>query len=152
MKTILTKSAAEAAEFIKNGGIAAFPTETVYGLGANVFDENAIAKIFAAKNRPNDNPLIAHVGNTAQIELLVDKITKIGGAIYRSVFSRAIDFGFAESEKCSADCDRESRHNRCPNAAKRIGAGIYKRLPNANRRAVGKPFGQAFADKLASRV
>ncbi len=75
MKTFLTKSAAEAAEFIKKGGIVAFPTETVYGLGANVFDAAAIAKIFAAKQRPNDNPLIAHVGNLAQIELLVSKIT-----------------------------------------------------------------------------
>ncbi|MBA2495012.1 MAG: Sua5/YciO/YrdC/YwlC family protein, partial [Acidobacteria bacterium] len=57
MKTILTKSPIEAAEFIRRGGIVAFPTETVYGLGANVFDESAIAKIFEAKKRPNDNPL-----------------------------------------------------------------------------------------------
>lgn len=75
MKTILTTSPTEAAKFIKQGGIVAFPTETVYGLGANVFDENAIAKIFAAKRRPNDNPLIAHVGNFGQINLLVSEIT-----------------------------------------------------------------------------
>ncbi len=75
MQTILTKSPIEAAEFIKRGGIVAFPTETVYGLGANVFDEKAVAKIFQAKQRPNDNPLIAHVGNLAQIETLVSKIT-----------------------------------------------------------------------------
>ena len=75
MKTILTNSPKNAAEFIKNGGIAAFPTETVYGLGANVFDEAAIAKIFKAKQRPNDNPLIAHVGNVGQIESLVSEIT-----------------------------------------------------------------------------
>lgn len=49
MKTILTTSSAEAAEFIRRGGTVAFPTETVYGLGANVFDERAIEKIFAAK-------------------------------------------------------------------------------------------------------
>jgi L-threonylcarbamoyladenylate synthase len=75
MKTILTKSTDEAAEFIKNGGIVAFPTETVYGLGANIFDETAIAKIFEAKQRPNDNPLIAHIGNLEQIYLLVSEIT-----------------------------------------------------------------------------
>ena len=75
MKTVLTKSAKEGAEFIKRGGIVAFPTETVYGLGANVFDAAAITKIFAAKRRPNDNPLIAHVGNLKQIELLVKEIT-----------------------------------------------------------------------------
>ena len=75
MQTFLTKSPAKAAEFIKNGGIVAFPTETVYGLGANVFDEKAIAKIFEAKQRPNDNPLIAHVGSLEQINLLVSEIT-----------------------------------------------------------------------------
>lgn len=75
MHTLLTKSPAEAAEFIKRGGIVAFPTETVYGLGANVFDETAIAKIFEAKRRPNDNPLIAHVGEIGQITQVVREIT-----------------------------------------------------------------------------
>ena len=75
MKTILTTSPAEAAAFIRRGGIVAFPTETVYGLGANVFDGRAIAKVFTAKRRPNDNPLIAHVGSVEQIKLLVSEIT-----------------------------------------------------------------------------
>ncbi len=74
MKTVLTRSASEAAEFIRLGGIVAFPTETVYGLGANVFDEAAIRKIFDAKNRPADNPLIAHVSSVDQIELLASEI------------------------------------------------------------------------------
>ena len=76
METVLTKSPIEAAEFIKRGGIVAFPTETVYGLGANVFDEKAIEKIFQAKQRPNDNPLIAHVGSVEQIKLLVSEISE----------------------------------------------------------------------------
>lgn len=75
VKTVLTKSPAEAAEFIKRGGIVAFPTETVYGLGANIFDEAAVAKIFEAKQRPADNPLIAHVATPEQIEELVREIT-----------------------------------------------------------------------------
>ena len=50
-----------AAEIIKNGGLVAIPTETVYGLGANGLDENAVARIFEAKGRPQDNPLILHV-------------------------------------------------------------------------------------------
>jgi L-threonylcarbamoyladenylate synthase len=77
MKTFYTISPKEAAEFIKKGGIVAFPTETVYGLGANVFDENAIAKIFVAKQRPNDNPLIAHVANLNQIRLLALEINEV---------------------------------------------------------------------------
>ena len=52
---------AEAAEILRSGGLLAIPTETVYGLGANGLDEQAVAKIFAAKGRPQDNPLILHV-------------------------------------------------------------------------------------------
>jgi L-threonylcarbamoyladenylate synthase len=77
METFFTDNPSLAAEFIKSGGIVAFPTETVYGLGANVFDERAIAKIFAAKQRPNDNPLIAHVANLNQINLLASEINEI---------------------------------------------------------------------------
>ena len=70
MKTLLTKDVDEAARFIRRGGVVAFPTETVYGLGANVFDTNAIAKVFAAKGRPNDNPLIIHIAEPEQLELV----------------------------------------------------------------------------------
>jgi L-threonylcarbamoyladenylate synthase len=52
---------AEAGEVIRKGGLVAFPTETVYGLGANALDEEAVKKIFIAKGRPQDNPLIVHV-------------------------------------------------------------------------------------------
>lgn len=57
-----------AANIIKNGGLVAIPTETVYGLGANGLDENAVAKIFVAKGRPQDNPLILHVAEPGEIE------------------------------------------------------------------------------------
>lgn len=53
----------EAAKVIKDGGIVAFPTETVYGLGANALDKDAVLKIFEAKGRPQDNPLIVHVAS-----------------------------------------------------------------------------------------
>lgn len=52
-----------AAEIIRNGGIVAFPTETVYGLGADALNEDAVKKIFEAKGRPQDNPLIIHVAS-----------------------------------------------------------------------------------------
>ena len=57
-----------AAEIIKNGGLVAIPTETVYGLGANGLDEAAVARIFEAKGRPQDNPLILHVAEAGEIE------------------------------------------------------------------------------------
>lgn len=57
----------EAAELIRKGELVAFPTETVYGLGANGLDAEAVTKIFRAKGRPADNPLILHIHDTAKI-------------------------------------------------------------------------------------
>lgn len=64
----------EAAKILKNGGTVAFPTETVYGLGANALDENAVEKIFIAKGRPQDNPLIVHISDLGQLYELVEDI------------------------------------------------------------------------------
>lgn len=61
-----------AAEILRNGGTVVFPTETVYGLGANAFDQDACKKIFSIKKRPSDNPLIVHVDNLATAFNLVD--------------------------------------------------------------------------------
>lgn len=61
MQTVVTDSPEVAAGFINRAGIVAFPTETVYGLGADVFRPEAVARIFTAKGRPSDNPLIVHV-------------------------------------------------------------------------------------------
>ena len=56
----------ECAEFIKAGKLVAFPTETVYGLGANALDEDAVKSIFHAKERPYSDPIIAHVTSVKQ--------------------------------------------------------------------------------------
>ncbi|NLV82426.1 MAG: threonylcarbamoyl-AMP synthase [Synergistaceae bacterium] len=61
----------KAAEIIKAEGLVAFPTETVYGLGANALNENAVKKIYEAKGRPSDNPLILHVSGIEMAESLV---------------------------------------------------------------------------------
>ncbi|MCM0649777.1 L-threonylcarbamoyladenylate synthase [Clostridium swellfunianum] len=66
----------EAGKVIREGGLVAFPTETVYGLGANALDEEAVKKIFIAKGRPQDNPLIVHVADF-NIEFLVKEIPEI---------------------------------------------------------------------------
>ncbi len=99
MKTILTTSPVEAADFIRRGGISAFPTETVYGLGANVFDERAIATVFTAKQRPNDNPLIAHVGNLEQIKLLVSEITPNAQKFIEAFFPAPLTLILPKAEK-----------------------------------------------------
>ncbi|MBQ2106883.1 MAG: threonylcarbamoyl-AMP synthase [Lachnospiraceae bacterium] len=69
---------AEAAEILRNGGLVAIPTETVYGLGANALDESASKKIYEAKGRPSDNPLIAHISCMDELSALVSEIPEAG--------------------------------------------------------------------------
>lgn len=64
----------EASEILRTGGLVAFPTETVYGLGADALNENASKKIYEAKGRPSDNPLIVHISKTKDIEILAKDI------------------------------------------------------------------------------
>ena len=75
MKTLMLNEndIEQAARIIKNGGLVAMPTETVYGLAANALDGKAVAKIFKAKGRPMDNPLIVHISDISQIYSLVSE-------------------------------------------------------------------------------
>lgn len=99
MKTIVTRSPIEAAKIIERGGIVAFPTETVYGLGANVFDEVAIAKIFEAKMRPADNPLIAHVASLEQVAELASIIPRSAKVFIDSFFPGPLTVVLPRSER-----------------------------------------------------
>lgn len=64
----------QAAKVIKSGNLVAFPTETVYGLGANALDSRSVKKIFVAKGRPSDNPLIIHISDISDLKMLADHI------------------------------------------------------------------------------
>lgn len=66
----------KAADVIRNGGLVAFPTETVYGLGANALDPDAVGKVYSAKGRPSDNPMIVHISSKDDILKLTDRITE----------------------------------------------------------------------------
>ena len=74
LSSLDTKTPVLAAEMIRRGDLVAIPTETVYGLGANGLDESAVAKIFEAKGRPQDNPLILHISGPEQIALFCHHI------------------------------------------------------------------------------
>ncbi len=74
---ITAKSIKLAASIIKNGGLVAFPTETVYGLGANALDKKSVLKIFKVKGRPADNPLIVHIADKNEIYSLAKKIPQV---------------------------------------------------------------------------
>ncbi|MBE6741694.1 MAG: threonylcarbamoyl-AMP synthase [Ruminococcaceae bacterium] len=65
-----------AGEILKSGGLVAFPTETVYGLGANALDDEAVKSIYRAKGRPSDNPLIVHIAKKEDIPPLVEEISE----------------------------------------------------------------------------
>jgi L-threonylcarbamoyladenylate synthase len=71
------QAVAKAAQILKNNGIVAFPTETVYGLGADAFNSAAVRKVFAAKGRPADDPLIVHVASIADAGKAVSKIPAV---------------------------------------------------------------------------
>lgn len=75
--------AGKAGEVLKGGGLCAFPTETVYGLGANALDPKAVSNIFKAKGRPNDNPLIVHIAEAEQIYELVCEVNERAKAVMK---------------------------------------------------------------------
>jgi L-threonylcarbamoyladenylate synthase len=74
MQTTLTDSAEEAAAMLKSGRVVAFPTETVYGLGASIYHPQAIMRVFQAKGRPGDNPLIVHIYSLEQLAEVAGEI------------------------------------------------------------------------------
>ena len=76
-KNIDLQKIRKAGDIIKIGGLVVFPTETVYGLGANVFSISGLKKIYKAKNRPTDNPLIIHICKKEDINLLAQNIPHI---------------------------------------------------------------------------
>lgn len=86
MKTLITHRPERAASAVITGGIAAFPTETVYGLGANVFDEDAVQAVFRAKGRPGDNPLIVHVADLRQIREVAARVPASARRLIRAFF------------------------------------------------------------------
>lgn len=73
---MITKKYKQAVDILTSGGVVAFPTETVYGLGALATDEQAVQKIFEAKGRPSDNPLIVHIGNKEDVSNYATGITE----------------------------------------------------------------------------
>lgn len=87
----------EAANIIKSGGIVAFPTETVYGLGANGLDEEAVKNIYKAKGRPSDNPLILHISEIEQLDPLVEEIPDLAYACMEKFWPGPLTIIFKKS-------------------------------------------------------
>lgn len=77
----ISTDVSHAAEILRDGGLVAFGTETVYGLGANALDEQAVARIFEAKNRPHFDPLIVHIANIKWLDRLAEQLTPVAKAL-----------------------------------------------------------------------
>lgn len=93
---------ANAAEVIKDGGIVAFPTETVYGLGADALNSEAVNKIFIAKGRPQDNPLIIHISDMDDVELYAKNIPDIAKKIMNRFWPGPLTI-LLEKKECIPD-------------------------------------------------
>ncbi len=89
----------KAAELIRKGELVVFPTETVYGLGANTFDETAIMKIFEAKGRPQDNPLIVHISTMEMLKQIVSQDVESFSALMDLVWPGPVTLIFEKSKE-----------------------------------------------------
>lgn len=107
MKTIISKVNKEnperkvieqAGDILRAGGLVAFPTETVYGLGADALNERAAEKIYAAKGRPSDNPLIVHITNMGALGKIVSDIPKAAYIIAEKYWPGPLTMIFNKSE------------------------------------------------------
>src|SRR5659263_67592 len=87
------------ASLLACGELVAFPTETVYGLGASATDVDAVAKIFAAKGRPADNPLIVHVGRKSDIQELVLEVTPLAECLMDAFMPGPVTLVMKKSDK-----------------------------------------------------
>lgn len=108
METIITKVdenkierdvLAKAGEILKRGGLVAFPTETVYGLGANALDEEAAKKTYEAKGRPSDNPLIVHIADVEALDDIVRAVPAKAKRVMEQYWPGPLTLIFEKSEK-----------------------------------------------------
>lgn len=131
------------AKVIRAGGVVAFPTETVYGLGANALDENAIEKIFQAKGRPSDNPLIVHISDFNQVYSLAKEIPEHGIKLMNTFWPGPLTLVLKKTDivpkKVTAGLDTVAVRMPAHPIARAIiaEAGVPVAAPSANRS--GKP-------------
>lgn len=96
-KEIITR----AASLLKSGKLVAFPTETVYGLGADAFNQQAVSNIFRAKGRPEDNPLIAHVATKEQLRELITSLPTYAEQLIDTFSPGALTYVLPSNDKCA---------------------------------------------------
>lgn len=161
MKTQLFSSSnlEPAAHLIRSCELVAFPTETVYGLGANAMDSDAVRKIFIAKGRPSDNPLIVHIPNFQQLEFVAREVSEIALNLMERfwpgpltiVFPKRVDVPLEVTAGLDTVAVRFPDHPVAIEIIRRAGVPIA--APSANRS--GRPSAttwQAVAEDLDGRI
>ncbi len=138
LKTTKT-SIAEAADVLRHGGLVAFPTETVYGLGGRAFDPAAARRIYRAKGRPSDNPLIVHVCGEAMLALVVRRVTPLARRLITAFWPGPLTLVLEKSP-------------RVPSAVTAGKSTVAVRCPgHASARALIRTLGEPIAAPSANR-
>ena len=148
-----------AAKVIQKGGLVAFPTETVYGLGANALDLAAVLALFKAKNRPLDNPPILHIANVAQVFQLVEEVSENAEVLMRRFWPGPLTLVFKRSDVLSKEVTvglntvavRMPCHNVALSLIKQ--SGVPLAAPSANLSGCPSPtMAQHVYDDLAGKI
>ena len=140
-----SRAISRAAELMKNGGLAAIPTETVYGLAANAFDGEAVRHIFEVKGRPQDNPIISHISDLDMWPLCSQGITEDAMALARRFWPGPLTIILKKGERISdvVTCGMETAAVRMPShpIAREIirAAGVPLAAPSANLSGLPSP-------------
>ena len=152
----------EATRLLREGHLVAFPTETVYGLGANALDAKAVAKIYAAKKRPQFNPLIVHVPNVEDVRAFVvmnARAEKIAAALWPGplslVLPRTPDCGLSHLVSAGLHTAAMRVPSSAPARQLLRAAGVPVAAPSANKSGMLSPteakhVSDAFGDNVAS--
>ena len=101
IEIVTDENVQRAAEVLRNGGIVAFPTDTVYGLGAVCTNEEAVSKLFRAKGRDEGKPLSVLVGNTEQVQMLSDSVPESACLLMRAFWPGALTLVLRKKESVS---------------------------------------------------
>ena len=149
----------QAAEILRNGGLVAIPTETVYGLAANALDADAVKKIFAAKGRPQDNPLIVHISEFDEIYPLVKHVPESAKALAERFWPGPLTMVLPKSDiipdAVSAGLDTVAVRMPSHPVANRIirAAGVPLAAPSANSSGLPSPTSaQHVKDDMMGRI
>ena len=102
----------EACRILQNGGLVAFPTETVYGLGGDALRPEASAKIYEAKGRPSDNPLIVHIADMESLEEVAQTVPEEAAKLAQHFWPGPLTMIFPKKEKNENRIYRKKQKNR----------------------------------------